>query len=120
MSFYNLREVFVVINIDDLKERRRIRITEFLLWNDRNGCYTDENCDLEGIPRMTCEDALKYFFVVMNDDFYYALSDNIFELECEEVIQHAKEQGFYDKTIKKLNRLVSNGKATTELYRSLI
>lgn len=32
------------------QEIKRIRITEFLQWNDRNGCYTDENCDLEDIP----------------------------------------------------------------------
>lgn len=34
-------------------ENNRIKITKFLQWNDRNGCYTDENCDLEDIPRMT-------------------------------------------------------------------
>lgn len=31
----------------------RIKITKFFQWNDRNGCYTDENCDLEDMPRMT-------------------------------------------------------------------
>ena len=25
----------------------RIRITKFLQWNDRNGYYTNEECDLE-------------------------------------------------------------------------
>ena len=39
------------------KEIKRIKITEFLQWNDRNGCYTDENCDLEDIPRLTYDDA---------------------------------------------------------------
>ena len=34
-------------------DKNRIKITEFLQCNDRNGCYTDENCDLEDIPRMT-------------------------------------------------------------------
>lgn len=32
-------------------EKDRIKITEVLQWNDRNGCYTDENCDLEDIPK---------------------------------------------------------------------
>ncbi|MCY6354196.1 hypothetical protein OIO11_03000 [Clostridium sp. ZS2-4] len=41
------------------KEKRRAKIIEFLQWNDRNGSYTDENCDLEEIPRMTYEDAIK-------------------------------------------------------------
>ena len=39
-------------------ENNRIKITEFLQWNDRNGCYTDENCDLEEVPRMTYEDEI--------------------------------------------------------------
>ncbi|HIG0357625.1 TPA: hypothetical protein ACX96U_002973 [Clostridium sporogenes] len=38
----------------------RVRITKFLQWNDRNDCYTDENCDLEEVPRMTYEEAIKY------------------------------------------------------------
>ena len=61
-------------------KNNRIRITKFLQWNDRNGCYTDENCDIEGVERMNYEDALKYFFGVMNEDFYYNITDNIFEL----------------------------------------
>ena len=28
---------------------KRLRILEFLQWNDRHGCYTDENCDLDYI-----------------------------------------------------------------------
>ncbi len=36
-------------------------VLDFLQWNDRNGFYTDKNCDLEDIPRMTYEDAIKYF-----------------------------------------------------------
>ena len=51
-----------MVNID----KQRIKIVKFLQWNDKNGCYTDENCDLEHIPRMTYEDAVKYFFGVMN------------------------------------------------------
>lgn len=27
-------------------ENFRIKITEFLQWNDKNGCYTDSNCNL--------------------------------------------------------------------------
>lgn len=102
------------------KNKERIAITEFLQWNDRNGCYTDENCDLEEFPRMTYEDAVKYFFGVMNDDFYYKITDNIFELTYEEALKYAKEKGFYDITIKKLNLLVNDDNPTVELYRSLI
>lgn len=42
-------------------EKERIAITKFLQWEDRNGRYTDENTDIEGIKRMSYEDALKYF-----------------------------------------------------------
>ena len=101
-------------------EKGRIRITEFLQWNDRNGCYTDENCDLENIPRMTYEDAVKYFFGVMNEDFYYSVTDNIFELSYEEVINYAKENNFYDNTINKLNSLVNTDKITIDFYKSLL
>lgn len=101
-------------------ERERIKITEFLQWNDRNGCYTDENCDLEEVPRMTYEDAVKYFFGVMNDDFYYNITDNIFELSYDEVIKYAKENNIYDKTYEKLNKLIKADEVSEELYRSLV
>lgn len=53
-----------MVNID----KQRIKIVKFLQLNDRNSCYTDENCDLEDIPRMTYEEAVKYFFGVINND----------------------------------------------------
>lgn len=98
----------------------RIKITQFLQWNDRNGCYTDENCDLEEVPRMTYEDTVKYFFGVINDDFYYSVTDNILGLSYEEVIRYAKDNGFYDRTMDKLNKLINEDKPTIELYKSLI
>ena len=36
----------------------RVRITKFIQWNDRHA--SDENCDLEEVPRMTYEEAIKY------------------------------------------------------------
>ena len=101
-------------------DNNRIKITEFLQWNDRNGCYTDENCNLEDIPRMSYEDSVKYFFGVMNDDFYYSITDNIFELSYEEVIKYAKDNNFYDSTYEKLNLLINNDKPTIEFYKSLV
>ena len=67
--------------VDVIMDNNRIKITEFLQWNDRNGCYTDEICDLEEVPRMNYEDTVKYFFGVMNEDFYYCITYNIFELK---------------------------------------
>lgn len=90
-------------------ENNRVIITKFLQWNDKNGSYTDENCDLEDIPRMTYEDTVKYFFGVINEDFYYGITDNISELSYEDIIQYAKYNGFYDKTMDKLNLLLKEG-----------
>lgn len=101
-------------------ERQRVLITKFLQWNDRNGSYTDENCDLEEFPRMDYEDSVKHFFGVLNDEFYYKIVDNIFELTYNDAIRYAKDNGFYDATCEKLNLLVSNDKPTVEFYRSLI
>ena len=85
----------------------RIKITKFLQWNDRNGYYTDE-------------EAVKYFFGVLNDDFYYNIVDNIFELTYEEAIKYAKDNGFYNNTYEKLMLLVEKENPTEEFYRSLI
>ncbi|MBI6087290.1 hypothetical protein H8J89_04295 [Clostridium perfringens] len=102
------------------KQKERINIIKFLQWNDRNGYYTDEECDLEEEPRMTYEEAVKYFFGVLNDDFYYNIVDNIFELKYEEAIKYAKDNGFYKKTYEKLMLLLENENPTEEFYRSLI
>lgn len=64
-------------------ELNRTRLLNFLQWNDRHGCYTDENCDLEGVSRLSYDDAVKFFLGVMNEDFYYFKADNIFELSYD-------------------------------------
>lgn len=94
----------------------REKIISFLQWNDRNGCYTDKNCDIEGVERMTYEDAVKYFFGVINEDFYYNIIDNIFELTYDEVIKHAKENNIYESTMNKLQMLINAEITGNELY----
>ena len=101
-------------------EKNRIKILNFLQWNDKHGCYTDENCDLEEFPRFTYEDAVKYFFGVINDDFYYSKADNIFELTYEQVINYAKENELYDSTMEKLELLIQEELPTDSFYRTLI
>ena len=68
--------------------------------------YTDERCDLEEVPRMTYKESIKYFFGVINGDFYNSKADNIFELTYEEVIRLSKENNFYEDTKSKLKRLI--------------
>ena len=103
-----------------MSEFNRLRILDFLQWNDRNGCYTDENCDLEGFSRFSYNEAIKLFFGVINDDFYYSKVDNIFELSYEQVIEYAKQNGFYDKTMSKLNLLLQESSPNDSFYRTLI
>ena len=95
-------------------------ILNFLQWNDRHGCYTDENCDIEGISHLSYNDAVKLFFGVINEDFYYSKVDNIFELSYEQTIEYAKQNGFYDSTIEKLDLLVQESSPNENFYRSLI
>ena len=98
----------------------RIKILDFLQWEDSNGCYTDENCELENVSKLTYEDAVKYFFGVINDEFYYSKADNIFELTYEEVIELAKQEGFYMLTMNKLEYLLNQCNSSPEDYESLI
>ena len=101
-------------------ELGRTRILNFLQWNDRHGCYTDENCDLEEVDRLTYNEAIKLFFGVINDEFYYSKADNIFELSYEQVIEYAKQNDFYDCTMEKLNLLLQESSPNDSFYRTLI
>lgn len=103
-----------------MEDIKRKRIIEFLQWNDKNGCYTDEGCEIEKIPVMTYKDAVKYFFGVMNDDEYYKVADNIFELEYEYVIHIAKSKQFFDRTMYLLEELQNEEVPTVEFYKKLI
>ena len=102
------------------KELKRLELLNFLQWNDRHGCYTDQNCDLESVSRLSFDDAIKYFFGLMNEDFYYSKVDNIFELSYNQTIDYAKQNGFYDSTMEKLNLLFQESMPNDNLYRSLI
>jgi hypothetical protein len=119
-SFSHFEEVSIMIETNYLNEKERKAITRFLQGQDRNGCYTDENSDIEGVERMSYEDAVKYFFGVINSYFYYSITDNIFELSYEEIIQYAKENNFYNKTMDKLNKLVRKTNISDKFYRSLL
>ena len=101
-------------------EKKRGAIIGFLQLNDHNGCYTDENCDSEDVPRMTYEEAIKYFFGVVNDDAYSQISESMADIEYEQVINFAKQNGFYDETLDKLSKLISKTSHTVEVYKSLL
>lgn len=69
---------------------------------------------------MSYEDAVKYFFGVINLEIYYSIADNIFELTYEEVIEYPKRFNIYDKTMYKLTHLFKQTNATKEFYRNLL
>ena len=54
-------------------------------------------------------------FRVFNEDSYYNIADNMFELDLNEVIEYAKEKGVYQSTYKRIS-----GIETIEVYRNLI
>ncbi|BDU93762.1 hypothetical protein SNUCP_32790 (plasmid) [Clostridium perfringens A] len=45
--------------MDDLIRKK---ILDFLQWNDKNGYYTDERCNLEDVQKLSLEESIKYFF----------------------------------------------------------
>lgn len=95
-------------------------ILNFLKWCDSNGCYTDEDCDIEGFDRLNYQDAEKVFFGFINEKYYCTIVDNIFELTHDEVIKLAKEQGFYISTKIKLNQLLRNENPSIDFYKKLL
>ena len=42
-------------------EAERQALLKALSENDANGCYTDEDCDAEGLPRLTYDQALALY-----------------------------------------------------------
>ena len=56
----------------------------------------------------------------MNEYFYYSKVDNIFELSYDETIEYAKQSGFYDSTVEKLQLLLQEPLLNDKFYRSLI
>ncbi|ELC8345904.1 hypothetical protein [Clostridium perfringens] len=102
--------------MDDLIRKK---ILDFLQWNDKNGYYTDERCNLEDVQKLSLEESIKYFFGVINSEFYYSIVKNIFELSFYETIKYAKEVAFYNKTYNKLKLLINSNPNET-LYRNLL
>lgn len=66
------------------------------------------------------EEAVKYFFGVVNADDYSEISESMADVEYEKVINFAKENGFYEKTMEKLTKLTDEDDITIKLYKSLI
>lgn len=103
-----------------MKDINRIKILNFLKWNDKNGVYTDEDRYIEGIEKMTYKDAIKYFYSVVNDDIYYKEADNIFELTFKEVKDIAVKNNIVNSTENKLDILLKAENNLEDVYRTLV
>lgn len=102
-----------------LTKKEMDRLKEFLQWEDRNGCYTDENCEIEDMPILDEEGTLKYVIKVLNFEEFENSSKDIQEMEFEEIEEFLKSKELYEITIDKINTLKENDKNIT-LYRKLI
>ncbi len=45
----------------------RDRIIAWLMWNDRNGIYSDADCDNEGLPRLDLQMAMEYMITQIGE-----------------------------------------------------
>ena len=99
----------------------RKNILNFIQWNDKNGYYTDERCVLEQVPKLSFKESIKYFFGVINSDFYYNIVDKILELSFDKTIEYAKSNEFFTETCNKLIKLLNNKSDNyILLYKSLL
>lgn len=48
---------FQALRVDQVNDLTRDELLAFLVWNDRNGVYTDEDCEAEGYELLTLETA---------------------------------------------------------------
>jgi hypothetical protein len=57
-----MSHIFAVESVQQsiIASNDRDRIIAWLKWNDRNGIYSDNDCDNEGLPRLTLEMAKEY------------------------------------------------------------
>lgn len=96
------------------------RIGEFLSWNDKNGSYMHKDRIKQEFTLLGYEEAIVLFYGVLNDDLYYNLADNIFELDYREVINIAKKNKVYIETERKLKKLFNCDEYNNEFFRALL
>lgn len=76
------------VTTTDLNTQSRESLIEWLVWNDSNGCYTDEDSINEGYEPLTKEECIALFKPILEDiklhTFCEELTDsNSIELACE-------------------------------------
>jgi hypothetical protein len=60
----DIKLAYAILNSED-----RESILYWLKWNDRNGAYTDSDCDLEELPRLNLEEAKSLMSSVIMEIF---------------------------------------------------
>lgn len=103
----------------NISDKDREVILKFLQWNDKNGCFTDENCKEQGQKIFGKRDTQKMFFDVVNSDFLLGERyENPLRFTYAEVLWIAKGKNVYFSTITKLKMLLENNSEKT--YQKII
>lgn len=103
----------------NISDKEREIILEFLQWNDKNGCLTDEKCRKQGDKPFGKKDTLKLFYGAVNQDLFVGQrDDNPLSFTYPEVMWIAKEKKVYFSTTTKLKMLLENNCEKT--YQKII
>ena len=107
------------------EEVERQAIIGFLQWSDGDGCYTDEQCEIEGIKPLTLEDARTHFYrALYMEDYCFEELDESFEYEfTAEVIskfQTKNGENALDFANSLINKLVSCKGNKEKVYKEII
>lgn len=86
----------------------RIKILNFLQWDDKNGSYTDDNSIIEGLPPLTYIEAIKMFICVIG------------ELEKDYTILNITKEFKKNPIIKKALNILIEGKDNITTYKKVI
>lgn len=97
-----------------ITDNERKSILLFLQWNDKNGCYTDEECKQQGYKPFGKKDTIKLFFSTINKD----IIEDPLSYSYPEIISISKETNIYFSTILKLQLLLKAPNCNT--YKKII
>lgn len=99
-------------------ENVRIALTNFLQWNDRNGVYSDQECEILGIDNLTIEESIISFFYNMWIDIYSEYEESAFEIGLSKCVEIAQANNIFDKGMALINQIVTDPSENT--YRNVV
>ena len=85
-----------------MKDDIRIKILNYLQVEDSNGCYTDYQRGIEGLPKATFEDAL---ILYIYNEYIDIFDENIFDKKLHLVLDELIDRDLFTDLIKRINNL---------------